>query len=220
MVMADVPYGVTGNKWDSVIDLPSMWDVLGKVCHDRTPIVLTASQPFTSTLIMSNPDKFKYTWTWDKVNRHSGFLNAKKQPIRVTEDVCVFYQKQPTYNPQMTEGVRYEAKSVGRKSDNYGKQSDTITRSNGLRYPKNLLSIKADERGSVGRIHPTQKPIELMRYFIRTYTDPGGVVLDFTMGSGTTGVACALENRKFIGIEIDSEIYQTAKQRIKAQYDQ
>lgn len=214
MVLTDPPYGTTACKWDTVIDLEAMWDQIGDVLKPNGACVLTASQPFTSRLVMSNPKAFKYSWVWDKVNRPTGHLNAKKQPLRQTEDVCVFYYRQPTYNPQMVKGDPYTA-TGSKKSDNYGSQVKTTTVcADGMRYPRNLLPLQADERGTVGRIHPTQKPVALMEYLIRTYTNEGDTVLDFTMGSGTTGVACVNTGRKFIGIELDPEYFAIAEARI------
>lgn len=220
LVLCDLPYGTTQCSWDSVIPLEPLWLAYKRVIKPTAVVVLTAAQPFTSLLITSNLGMFKYCWTWDKVNRVSGHLNAKKQPMRCTEDVCVFYDKNPTYNPQMTEGKPYTAISRGGKSNNYGAQSDGVTTINeGLYYPRNLVSIKADERGTVGRIHPTQKPVALMEYLIKTYTLPGQTVLDNTMGSGTTGVACMNTGRRFIGIEKDDSYFEIAKNRIvKASY--
>jgi len=217
MVMADLPYGTTQNKWDSVIPLAPLWEQYRRVCKPNAAIVLTASQPFTSVLIMSNAGEFKYCWTWDKVNRVSGHLNAKKQPLRIVEDVAVFYSEQPSYNPQMTKGKPYIATSRGSKSSCYGAQVDGVTTVNdGNYYPRNLISIMADERGTVGRIHSTQKPVALMEYLVKTYTNEGQTVLDNTMGSGTTGVACKNLNRRFIGIERDEQYFQIAKARIEA----
>lgn len=218
MVMCDLPYGTTQNKWDSVIDLPSLWSAYRRVCKPSAAIVLTAAQPFTSVLVCSNLKDFKYTWTWDKVNKFGGHLNAKKQPLRVVEDVCVYYQDQPTYVPQMTKGKPYTATSKGAKTANYGSQKDgVVTVNDGNFYPKNLIAIPGDERGSVGRIHPTQKPVALMEYLIKTYTLPGDMVLDNCMGSGTTGVACMNLGRQFTGIEKDTEhgYFGIAKKRIE-----
>lgn len=216
MVMCDLPYGTTQNKWDSVIPFTHLWGHYNRVCKPNTAIVLSASQPFTSALIMSNPSGFKYCWVWDKVNRVSGHLNAKKQPMRSTEDVAIFYREQCVYNPQMTLGSPYTAKSKGAKSKCYGTQTDEIVTINGgLYFPRNLLSITADERGTVGRIHPTQKPVALMEYLIKTYTNEGDTVLDNTMGSGTTGVACVNTGRNFIGIERDLDYFMVAQNRIR-----
>ena len=214
MILCDLPYGTTQNKWDSVIPFDELWREYRRVTKDNSAIVLTAAQPFTSVLITSNIKEFKYAWVWDKVNRPTGHLNAKKQPMRQTEDVLVFYRSQPTYNPQMTDGEPYVA--IGsKKSGNYGAQKTTTTICDGKRYPRNLLSIPADERGTVGRIHPTQKPIALMEYMINTYTNRGDIVLDNTMGSGTTGVAAIQMGRKFIGIEREPKYFEIACKRIE-----
>lgn len=216
MVLCDLPYGTTQNKWDAVIPFAPLWNEYFRTVKENGAIVLTASQPFTSVLINSQLDFFKYSWVWDKVNKFSGHLNAKKQPMRITEDVVVFYRSQPTYNPQMIEGKPYKATSSGAKSSNYGAQKDKITTvSDGQFYPRNLLSIPGDERGTVGRIHPTQKPVALMEYLINTYTNEGDTVLNNTMGSGTTGVACVRTGRSFIGIEMDEVYFKMAKNRIE-----
>jgi len=221
MVLCDPPYGTTQCKWDSIIPLEPMWSELKRVVKPSSAMVFTAAQPFTSTLVLSQPKLFRYTWVWNKVNRITGFLDAKKKPLKVTEDVVVFYSRQPVYNPQMVDGKPYTATSRGAKSQNYAKQADGITTiSDGKRYPQNLLSIKGDERGTVGRIHSTQKPVALMEYLIKTYTNPGDTVLDFAMGSGTTGVAAKRLQRNFIGIEKDRHFFQIAKQRIRTEGEQ
>lgn len=213
MILCDLPYGTTQNRWDSVIPFAPLWEQYWRVLKRNGVVVLTAAQPFTSALVMSQPTHFKYQWVWDKVNRPTGHLNAKKQPMRQTEDVLVFYRSQPIYNPQMTEGEPYVA-TGSKKSGNYGAQKTTTTICDGKRYPRNLLAIPADERGTVGRIHPTQKPVALMEYLIRTYTNEGETVLDNCMGSGTTGVACKNTGRKFIGIERDEGYFRVAQDRI------
>ena len=216
MVLTDPPYGTTACKWDSVIPFEPMWEQLKRVAKRNGAIVMTASQPFTSALVMSNVKMFKYSWVWDKVNRPTGHLNAKKMPLRQTEDVLVFYKSPPTYNPQMTQGKPYTA-TGSKRSQNYGSQvKSTTVCADGLRYPRDLLKISADERGTVGRIHPTQKPVALMEYLIKTYTNEGETVLDFTMGSGTTGVAAKNLNRSFIGIELDETYFSIAQERIDA----
>ncbi|WP_457659571.1 DNA-methyltransferase [Sinorhizobium medicae] len=207
MVLCDLPYGTTQNKWDSIIPLERLWAEYRRIC--RGAIVLTAAQPFTSALVMSALDMFKYQWVWDK-SQVTGFLNAKKQPLRRHEDVLVFYEKQPTYNPQFTEGRPY---SINRShaTSNYGSQVDNATESDGMRYPTSILSIPQPRiKGG----HPTQKPVALMEYLIRTYTNDGETVLDNTMGSGTTGLAARNTNRSFIGIERDPEYFAIAEQRI------
>ena len=214
MILADLPYGTTQNKWDSIIPLKPLWEQYRRIAKPNAAIVLTAAQPFTSVLVMSNLAEFKYAWVWDKVNRPTGHLNAKKQPMRETEDIAVFYRNQCTYNPQMVVGTPYTA-TGSKKSSNYGAQKTTVTVCTGERYPRNVLRVAADERGTVGRIHPTQKPVALMEYLIKTYTNPGETVLDNTMGSGTTGVACKNTGRRFIGIEMDKTYFDIAVNRIK-----
>ena len=216
-IIADLPYGTTQNKWDSVLPLDELWKQYKRILKDNGLAVLFASQPFTSALIMSNTKEYKYNWVWDKVNKFSGHLNAKKQPLRITEDICIFYSQQPTYNPIMVKGEPYKATSKGGKSSSFGKQTDGVTTINeGWYYPKNIISIKGDERGTEGRIHPTQKPVELMEYLIKTYTNENEIVLDNAMGSGTTGLACLKTNRQFIGIEKEKQYYDVAVQRLSS----
>jgi DNA modification methylase len=225
MVLADPPYGTTACKWDTVIPLEGMWAELKRLIKPNGAVVMTASQPFTSALVMSNPKMFKYDWCWYK-NKRTGFLNAKKQPLRSKEDILVFYNKQPTYNPQ---------KSIGHKPvNNYTKNTsdgDTVGKTKLLitgggsteRYPYNVIQIPVvnqDGSSGDGRYHPTQKPVALMEYLIRTYTNEAETVLDFTMGSGTTGVACANTGRKFIGIELDQGYFDIAKDRIYSAINQ
>ena len=209
-IITDPPYGTTACSWDSVIDFDLMWEQLNRIIKSNGAIVLFGSQPFTSKLICSNLDMFKYCWIWEK-QQGTGFLNAKKQPLKNAEDIIVFYKKQCLYNPQMRKGFDYyRCRSGQTKSENYGKQTDVVTVSNGDRYP--LSVIKEQTEQSVK--HPTQKPINLMSYLIKTYTNENETVLDFTMGSGTTGVACKNLNRKFIGIELDKGYFDIATDRI------
>lgn len=207
MVMCDPPYGTTACKWDSVIPLDAMWNCIDRVAKREAAMVFTAAQPFTSQLGASNLPELRYSWCWQKENA-TGHLNAKRMPMKDLEDVLVFYTAQPTYSPQ---GVRACDKVVrrGHNGDNYGK-SGAESRQTQEGYPRQLLSIPRDS----SRVHPTQKPVELMAYMIRTYTNPGDLVLDFTMGSGTTGVAAMQEGRRFIGIELDPGYYGTACHRI------
>lgn len=206
MVMADLPYGTTQNKWDSVIPLVPLWAEYWRVC--KGAVVLTAAQPFTSVLVMGNLESFKYQWVWQK-EAGTGLLNAKKQPLRDHEDVLVFYQKQPIYNPQFTAGKPYTCKKGGETS-NYNPSGDVVTVNEGTRCPKTVQFFQRDKN----KIHPTQKPVALMEYLIRTYTNEGMTVLDNTMGSGTTGVACVNTNRDFIGIERDAGYFAIAQKRI------
>lgn len=207
MVMADLPYGTTQNKWDSVIPLEPLWKEYKRIC--KGAIVLTAAQPFTSILVCSNLDDFKYSWIWQK-EAGTGLLNAKKQPLRDHECVLVFYQKQPVYNPQFTVGKPYTCKKGG-ETENYNPSGIVVTVNEGTRCPKTVQFFKRDK----SKIHPTQKPVALMEYLIRTYTNPGMTVLDNTMGSGTTGVACVNTGRDFIGIERDKAYFDIAEKRIR-----
>lgn len=207
MVMADPPYGTTACKWDSVIDLDAMWSALRRIVKPNGAIVMTAAQPFTSALGASNITELRYSWVWQKTAA-TGHLNAKRMPMKNHEDVLVFYRKQPTYNPQ---GLTDYGK-VTRRGNNggcYG-ESGTENVQEHTGYPRTV-----QEFGSEGRtIHPTQKPVDLMAYLIRTYTNESETVLDFTMGSGTTGVAAKQEGRRFIGIEKDPGYYATACSRV------
>lgn len=214
LILTDPPYGTTRCKWDSIIPLDAMWAQIERVTHDRSAIVLMAAQPFTSVLINSNLRMFKYCWVWEKT-KASGHLNAKKQPLRATEDVCVFYAKQCIYNPQGLETVHKAQKK--HKHDFvdglqvYGRQDVSTIQTLG-NYPRNIIVFKKPSK----LIHPTQKPVALMEYMIETYSNEGETVLDFTMGSGTTGEACINLNRNFIGIEIDGHHFQVAQKRLRA----
>jgi site-specific DNA-methyltransferase (adenine-specific) len=212
MVLTDPPYGTTQCKWDSIIPLEPMWEQLKRVIKPNGAIVMTASQPFTTTLIASNMKMFKYCWYWEK-GKGTGFLNAKKQPIRCIEDVAVFYTKQPNYNPQgLVSGCfknGRKSKQETEKGQTYGNQKYAEPSSVG-NYPRQLLKFSGVHKP----IHPTQKPVSLMEYLIKTYTNEGETVLDFAMGSGTTGVAAKNLNRHFIGIELDEGYFEIAKKRI------
>ena len=212
MVLCDLPYGTTRNKWDSVIPLHSLWSHYRRVCKPGAALVFTAAQPFTTILGASNLAWLRYAWVWRK-NNATGHLNAKRMPMKDTEDVLVFYDKAPVYHPQ---GLAPYGK-MGRRGGNgecYGK-SGTSNMQEFTGYPRTCLDIPYDapaERGA----HPTQKPVQLMEYMVRTYTDEGAVVLDNTMGSGTTGVACVRTGRRFVGIEKDSQYFETAKARLES----
>ena len=211
MILCDLPYGVTArNKWDCVIPFEKLWEQYERVIKESGAIVLTATQPFTTDLIQSNRKRFKYSLVWNK-SQVTGFLNAKKQPLRSHEDILVFYQKQPTYNPEMVKGKRV-LKSTGGDSTNYGKLTYKPHYSEWY-YPKSIIDIP-QKRFKGG--HPTQKPIELMEYLVKTYTNEGEIVLDNCMGSGSAGVACVNTNRRFIGIELDETYFNIAKERIYA----
>lgn len=212
LVLTDPPYGTTACKWDAVIPLDAMWTQLKRIIKPNGATVMTASQPFTSALVMSNPKTFKYCWVWDKVNRYTGMLNANRMPLRRHEDVVVFYSKPPTYNKQWREGKPYNVKRTGEYSG-LGEHHAVNGVNEGKHNPCTILDIKADNKLEMG-LHPTQKPVALMEYLIKTYSNPGDTVLDFTMGSGTTGVACVNLGRKFIGIERDEQYHAIAAARI------
>lgn len=209
MILCDLPYGTTQNKWDSVIDLDLLWNQYKRIC--KGAIVLTAQTPFDKILGASNIKMLKYEWIWVK-EAGTGFLNAKKAPLKNHENVLVFYEKNPTYNPQMRTRFKAYVCKKGGDSLNYraGLSENIVTVNNGDRYPLTVIEFKRDKE----KIHPTQKPVALMEYLIKTYTNENDVVLDNCMGSGTTGVACVKINRKFIGIEKDSNYFEIAKKRI------
>ena len=205
MILCDLPYGITQNKWDCDIPLDLLWEQYLRIIKPNGAIALTSNGIFTAKLILSQEKLFKYKWVWEK-SKSTNFLNAKKQPLRKHEDVCIFYKRQPTYNPQMTQGEAYD-KGVRKNqlTGSYGDFNPVHVRSNGERYPTDIVYIKtAEAEGEV--FHPTQKPVELGRYFIRTYTNPGDVVLDNTCGSGSFLVAALLEGRNFIGIEKNEDV--------------
>ena len=212
MVLCDLPYGTTQNKWDSIVPLDKLWAEYRRIVKPDGAIVLTSQGLFTAALIMSQPKLFKYKWVWEK-SKPTNFLNAKKQPLRKHEDVCVFYNKQPVYNPQMTEGEPYD-KGVRKNqlSGSYGDFQPVHVYSDGKRYPTDAVYFKtAESEGEV--FHATQKPVELGRYFVRTYTNPGDIVLDNTSGSGSFLVAALMEGRNFVGIEknADTELFKGEK---------
>ncbi|WP_130945731.1 DNA-methyltransferase [Klebsiella quasipneumoniae] len=212
LVCADIPYGTTQCRWDSVLDLPLMWEQLYRIAKSSAAIVLFSAQPFTSVLISSNLRDWRSEWIWEKGNA-TGFLNAKKQPLRAHENIEVFYRRQPTYNPQFTHG--HERRTSKRKTVNsecYGKALTLTKYDSTSRYPRDVQFFSSDKQ--TGNYHPTQKPLALVQYLIETYSNPGDTVLDFTMGSGTAGVACQQTERNFIGIEKDAAIYRTACERM------
>ena len=213
MILCDLPYGTTQCKWDTIIPLEPLWKEYKRLVKDSGAIVLTASQPFTSALVMSNPDMFAYCWIWEKT-KATGFFDAKKRPLNNYEDIAVFYSKLPTYNPQMENAERlYKRGFVKRKkSDCYGKEKDFIQQETGERYPKRIIVFgNADTRDI---LHPTQKPVALFEYLIRTYTNEGETVLDNCIGSGTTAIAALNTGRFFIGIEKEQKYVDIARKRI------
>ena len=216
MILCDLPYGTTQNKWDSVIDLQKLWTEYERIIKDDGAIVLTSQGVFTAKLILSNEKLFKYKITWIK-SKSTNFLNAKKQPLRKHEDICIFYKKQPAYNPQMTDGEAYD-KGIRKDqyTGSYGDFKPRHVKSNGSRYPNDVVFYEeqiiddyvyvktAESEGAV--FHPTQKPVELGKYLIKTFTNPGDIVLDNACGSGSFLLSAILENRKFIGIEKNEDV--------------
>ena len=213
MILCDLPYGTTQNHWDSVIPLDELWKHYERIIKNSGVIALTGQGIFTAQLMLSNQNLFKYKIVWMK-SKSTNFLNAKKQPLRRHEDVCIFYKNQPLYNPEMTAGEPY---NKGFRKDqltgSYGDFKTIEVKSDGGRYPTDVIYFKtAESEGEV--FHPTQKPVELGRYFIRTFTKPGDIVLDNTCGSGSFLVSAILEGRKFIGIEKNQETYLHRKHRV------
>ena len=216
LLLTDFPYGTLNksrNQWDRIIDYDKFWEVANIICKPNAAIISTAAQPFTSVLISTNYRDFKYCLVWEK-SKATGYLNAKKQPMRAHEDIVVFYRKQPTYNPQMTKGTPYDKGKAVRDAEQYGKQTKAVHVKNeeGTRCPRSVLYFKTAE--DEGKLHPTQKPVALYEYLIRTYSNEGDTILDPCMGSGTTGIAAQNTDRKFIGIERDEKYFNTAKDRL------
>lgn len=219
MVLCDPPFGKTQCKWDSVIDFNALWEAYNRIIKPNGAVVLFASEPFASYLRLSNIKNYKYDWIWRKP-RGRGHLNAKKQPLRDTELILVFYKNQCTYNPQFSEGTPYSRFKCGKTNSdsraevygNFKNGGDFRNDNSGFRYPKTVIEFGTVERGTV---HPTQKPVPLLEYLIKTYTNSGETVLDNCMGSGSTGIAAKNLDRKFIGIELDEKYFEIAKKRIK-----
>lgn len=200
LILADLPYGTTQCAWDSVIPLEPLWEQYLRIAKPNAAIVLCAAQPFTSMLVASRPDLFRYEWIWEKGNA-TGFLNAKKQPLRAHESALVFYRKQPTYNPQMTSGHARKTSMRAQKSEVYGEATAVTRYDSTERYPRTVQFFSSDKQKA--SFHPTQKPVGWMEFLVRTYTNPGMVVLDNTCGSGSSGVASVRCGCNYIGIEKD-----------------
>ena len=208
-VICDLPYGTTRNQWDSVIPLDNLWDEYRRIAKTNAAIVLFSQQPFTSALVMSNPSMFRYEWIWEKENG-TGFLNAKKMPMKIHENILVFYKNLPTYNPQFTKGDPYVSHCSGHSS-NYGHYESVVVVNDGYRYPIDIIQFNRDTDG----FHPTQKPVDLLRYLVMTYTNEGDTILDNCMGGGTTAIACIKEKRHYIGFELDKNYFDKAMKRIE-----
>lgn len=218
MILCDLPYGTTQCKWDTIIPFDKLWEQYNRIIKDNGCIALFGAEPFTSTLICSNIKNFKYNWIWEK-DKATGHLNAKKQPMRKTERVSIFYKKQCLYNPQLTKKLEKNIRPATTKRkniDNYGSMDKESTRviPIDMAYPTDILQFRGCFGDKGKSLHPTQKPVELLEYLIKTYTNESEVILDNCMGSGSTGIACLKTNRNFIGIELDDTYFDTSINRI------
>ena len=215
LVLVDLPYGTTQNKWDSVIDLGEMWKQLKRICSDTTPKIMFAQTPFDKVLGCSNLKELKYEWIWEKTTA-TGHLNAKKAPMKAHENILVFYKKLPTYNPQKTQGHVRKTSTADRSRLNgecYGTQEGVTVYDSTDRYPRSVQVFSTDKQRIA--LHPTQKPIALMEYLIKTYSNEGETVLDFTFGSCSTGVAALNTNRRFIGVEMEEKYFDIGVNRMQ-----
>ena len=213
MILCDLPYGTTRNKWDTCLNLGKLWEQYKRIIKDNGAIVLFSQMPFTATLVMSNPKMFRYEWIAEK-SLATGFLNAKRMPMKAHENILVFYKKLPTYNAQMTKGKPY---SITRRDigGQYLHNFESIeTKNEGTRCPRDVLRDLWQPYCGGKMYHPTQKPVPLLEYLIKTYTNEGETVLDNCMGSGSTGVACVNTKRDFIGVELDENYFDIARRRI------
>ena len=209
MILCDLPYGTTRNKWDSVISLDKLWKQYERIIKDNGAIVLFSQVPFTAELVHSNLNLFKYEWIWQKENG-TGFLNAKKMPLKIHENIEIFYKKTPTYNPQMRKGFKPYSQMSGRGSSNYGEQIRVQTINNGERYPIDIIEFKRDKE----KLHSTQKPVALLEYLIKTYTNENDIVLDNCAGSMSTVIAALNTKRNCIAIEKDTKYFEIGKERV------
>lgn len=216
MILCDLPYGATCNDWDKEIDLNKLFSEYERIVKCGGVVALFSQPPFNADLIQANRKHFRYEWIWEKDNS-TGFLNVKKMPLKSHENILIFYDKLPTYNPQFTDGKPY-CRNGRCASTNYGKYVEVVTNNlTGKRYPKDIIKFNVPKNlfgKKTDKLHPTQKPVDLLEYLIKTYTNEGETVLDNCMGSGSTGVACVNTSRNFIGIELDEHYFQVAKDRI------
>jgi DNA modification methylase len=221
MILCDLPYGITRNKWDAVIDPDKLWKQYNRIIKSNGAILLFGQDKFTAKMMLSNEKMHRYNLIWDKQLK-SGFLNANRQPLRQHEDIMVFYKSQPTYNPQKVKGVPCHSKGtiIGKSpknNNNYGDYSSVQTVGD-MKYPSSILSFQKPPPSM--RIHPTEKPVDLLEYLIKTYTNEGEVVLDNCMGTGNTGIACLNTNRDFIGIELDENYFEIAQDKIEKRMEE
>jgi site-specific DNA-methyltransferase (adenine-specific) len=213
MILADLPYGQTASKWDVMIPFDLLWEHYKRILKENGVVILTTIQPFTTMAINSNPSWFRYVWYWEK-NQGTNFFHAKRMPIRKIEEILIFYKKQPTYNPQMTKGhlPTNSAKGCYNGRVYHGKNRRNYQGGSTIRYPTNILRIKCVN--NYERLHPNQKPVELFKYLIKTYTHEDDLILDNVIGSGTTALACLETQRNFIGFEKVKEYFDIACKRI------
>ena len=209
LVLTDPPYGTTACKWDTIIPFKEMWRCLNQLTYDDTPILLFGSEPFSTMLRHSNIKNYRYDWIWE-MEQGANFMNVKYQPFKVHEIISVFSRKRHHYTPLMEKGKPYIS-GKGDSGDITGNVPKIQKRNNGTRYPRSIVKFNTEKNKSK---HPTQKPVKLLEYLIKTYSEEDNTVLDFTMGSGSTGVACKNTNRRFIGIELNEEYYEIAKKRV------
>lgn len=212
LILCDLPYGVTKNKWDSVIPFEELWLNYNRIIKDNGAIILFASQPFTTLLISSNMKYFRYCLVWEK-NKFSDFLNAKRKPMKTNEDICIFYKKQPVYNIQYWQSTpykRWNTQNAVDKQTNYGKHKENVVESDGKRLPTTVLKFNRVERP----FHPTQKPVDLLEWIIKSYSNDGDIVLDNCMGVGSTGIAAKNLDRLFIGVELNKKYFDKAVEMI------
>ena len=219
-IICDPPYGTTPLKWDNLIPADEMWYCLNKLSKENTPIVLFGQEPFSSMLRVSNIKDYKYDWYWEK-ERLTNVFQVKRRPGKIIETISVFYKAQPTYNPQKTIYTGPPRSNKIGPNARFSATQDPNSRvkpmeyvDDGTRYPLQIIKVNRDSMYDT-KYHETQKPVSIMEYLIKTYTNEGDTVLDFTMGSGTTGVACKKLNRKFVGIELDNKYFEIAKKRIE-----
>ena len=215
MVLCDLPYGTTRNTWDKKIDLEKLFTEYRRITKSNAAIALFSQMPFSVDLIQANRKQFRYEWIWEK-SQGTGHLNANRMPLKIHENILIFYDKLPTYNPQKTYGHAYYRAKHYKGSTNYGKQDECETIcADGSRYPTDVIKYAQCNCTKEKPIHPTQKPVDLLEYLIKTYTNEGETVLDNCMGSGSTGVACVNTGRDFIGMELDGHYFEIARQRIE-----